>query len=165
MILPYYVKSKIINSDFLFINRDCMLVSEEAVPFLFHYTVFIEVSAIVIQRTCLVRNERDCHRVVPVLGEWDLMIFAHNSNYISFFHGTGGTKSPVVWLPFLEFGKLNWRRSHAEIYHKVESEHSIQCKVLLADNRSSSLPFLQWSISFLTGNPPKGGFKISSFFV
>ena len=46
-----------------------MLVSEEAVPFVFHYTVFREVSAIVIQRTSLVRNERDCYRVVPWLGE------------------------------------------------------------------------------------------------
>ena len=64
-----HVKSKIINSDFLFINRDCMLVSEEAVPFVFHYTVFREVSAIVIQRTSLVRNERDCYRVVPWLRE------------------------------------------------------------------------------------------------
>ena len=54
---------------------------------------------------------------------------------------------------------------HAEIYHKVESEHSIQCKVLLVDNRSSQLPFSAMVNFLLTRNLPKGGFKISSFFI
>ena len=149
MILIYLCESKIINSDFLFINRDCMLVSEESVPFLFHYTVFREVSAIVIQRTCLVRNGRDCHSVVPLLGEWDFLIFAHNSNYISLLHDTGGTKSPLVWLSFLEFGKLNWRRPLMQkfiIRLKVNTVFNVRCYLLTIVHHS--FHFLQWWISF-----------------